>query len=862
MIKNPEEKAPTRRRVAVAVVLIAVAAVAMGIPTLRGTFVGGDDHRLVLNHVLVNRPSIPHALELFKIAHRDLYQPLPLLSFSAEFAVANAFGLFDKSIAGGAWLFHLTNTLLHALNAVLVWIVIKGVHRDAEGRSAHAVATVAAVLFAIHPLQVEVVAWVNGRMMLLSTLFALASLATLTRWLRDHQSRWAVLTVVFVICCAISKIRVALPLLLVIVLLGHRRRITRGFALLWLICTAITAGFALVNVGATTEAGMIAGAAQELHGSSVVRALLALAWYFQHLIWPTGLASWYPAPAEVHWSDPATVRAIAIVLLVLVVAGWSALRSRAAGLGFAWFFVTIASTVQLVPMRNSLAADRYMYLPIIGLLWFASLILVQAYAGAARRWTPGPVRAVAGPLAVLGIVATIALSWHVAWFYENPIRKSRRIAELFPATPHVWARTAWAHHEAGRFEEAITLAEREYEHDDKCARSSAHQVIGVAQFRLGDHDTAFASLQRAIDTDPANSPAKYDLAKILEEVGRLEEARHWYEESIADAPMANPRIIRLAALYRQLQRPTDARRLYEQALKNNPYDVPATMGLAELDIARGTLDAYQAAERRLAALLREVPDYVDAWVNLGVIRSAMGRTGAAIDAYRTALENNPRHATAALNLAVLYQSQGDVPRAGPLFELAAEIGLESVEQAIVVHDFFVEQRAANRAVALWVEFLRRFPNSPEARAFAAWSRVQAGDIKTAIAEAGVLTESDPPQPMALATLAFAALAEGRYGAAMKWTDAFCRPGAADAETRGRLLRALEFFDQQRPGIPWTYCMVAEVLIADGQMEGAQAFADLCAQHCQEPACRVRVQSLRARLPARPREATEAAPAGL
>ena len=101
--------------------IVAVAAVAMGLPTLGGSFVGGDDHRLVLNHVLVNHPSLAHAAELFTIVHRDLYQPLPLLSFSVEFAVAKAFGLFDNSVAGGARMFHLTNIILHAVNAVLVF---------------------------------------------------------------------------------------------------------------------------------------------------------------------------------------------------------------------------------------------------------------------------------------------------------------------------------------------------------------------------------------------------------------------------------------------------------------------------------------------------------------------------------------------------------------------------------------------------------------------------------------------------------------------------------------------------------------------------------------------------------------------
>ncbi|MCH7993095.1 MAG: hypothetical protein IIB57_01475, partial [Planctomycetes bacterium] len=196
------------------IALVVLTAVVMGAPTIRGGFVGADDQRLVLNHVLVNHPSITHAIELFRIVHRDLYQPLPLLSFQVEFAIANVFGFFDESIKGGAWLFHLTNILLHALNAVFVWLVMVSLLRKEAEPSRYLLATAAAMLFAMHPLQTEVVAWVNGRMMLMSTLFALVSLVTIDRWLQTGRLRWALWTVLFVTFCAISKIRIGLPVLL------------------------------------------------------------------------------------------------------------------------------------------------------------------------------------------------------------------------------------------------------------------------------------------------------------------------------------------------------------------------------------------------------------------------------------------------------------------------------------------------------------------------------------------------------------------------------------------------------------------------------------------------------------------------
>ena len=99
--------------------------------------------------------------------------------------MAGALGLFAHGVEGGAWLFHLTNTLLHAVNAILVYFLIRMLERNrragGEGISTSAdsigiIAVIGALVFAVHPLQVEVVAWVNGRMMLLSTLFGLLTL--------------------------------------------------------------------------------------------------------------------------------------------------------------------------------------------------------------------------------------------------------------------------------------------------------------------------------------------------------------------------------------------------------------------------------------------------------------------------------------------------------------------------------------------------------------------------------------------------------------------------------------------------------------------------------------------------------------
>lgn len=827
---------PGRRKFRWLIALVALTAVVMGAPTIRGGFVGADDQRLVLNHVLVNHPSITHAVELFRIVHRDLYQPLPLLSFQVEFAIANLFGFFDESIKGGVWLFHLTNILLHALNAVFVWLVMVSLLRKEVASSRYLLATAAALLFAVHPLQTEVVAWVNGRMMLMSTLFALVSLVTIDRWLQTGRLRWALWTVLFVTFCAISKIRIGLPVLLFVMAIARGPRLSFRFYGLWLACAAITVFFVKVNLTATEDAGMFTGARDQLQGSRIARSVLALAWYFRHMLWPTGLASWYPTPGLVQWSDPAVHRAAFVVLFTLAIAVWTIRLRRESAYGWLWFLATIASTLPLVPARNTLAADRYMYLPIIGLAFVAALMWQTFVTFLSSRGWRATVKTVSPWFGMALTAAMIATSWHTAGFYESATSKSRRIADMFPTTPHVWERVAWALFDERSYEGAIVLARKEFAFEDIGARSMALHVIGRSQFGLGEKAGGLASVREAIGIDSRNSKAKYTLGKMLDDLGRTDEALFWIEASVQDAPSANPRIIRLANLYRRLGRPADARRSFEQAIENNPYEVPAVQALVKLDIHEGTEESLGQARRRLIDLLDWMAENADAWTDLGVVESSSGRTERAIAAYKNALQRDSTHATAALNLALLYQGRDELNQVNDYLSIAAAGRLDSLEQVIALHDALVAYGRPGETIDVWKGFLREKPDSSEGRLFAAWASVLAGDVAD-VNVARLHADLNPPHPMAYAILAYAALLQDQFESAENHVERLCTGGAPAMESRRRLLGALESFFARQPESPWTFCLTARLLVADGRTQAAEMAIEMCRQRCKAEACR-------------------------
>jgi len=638
----------TSRRIGWWIVALAVSA---GLPSLRGGFLGGDDIQLVRDHVLVNRPSLEHAMELFSIVHRDLYQPVALLSFSADFRVKEFLGYPPQrgQHPAGVWVFHLTNVLIHALTA---WLVFALVRRLGAG---DAVAMVAAILFAIHPLGAEAVAWLNGRMMLLSTMFLLASVVLFDRWTIQPQWWSLALCLACVALCMMSKVRVSLPLLLLapmVVRMEWPRRSAWGA---WSGAVVITVVFAWINLGASS--GMLVSGAQQLGDNRFARTFAALGWYLSRLIAPWGLSPNHPARPELTWTDAPTVFGVCVVLLftgawIVWMGARRASGKRLVLVAGVWFLASIAVTLPLVPSRNILVAQRYAYLPNVGLYLLIAVAVVAAYhriTGDGR--TDRRPRSVA--IHVFGVVLTAALLvgfWRTSGQYRNDVNRAERFAAVYPNEPGVFVQTGWAYYGDDRFADAEAAAQFELERHPDAKAGDAHQLIGMSRFKRGDLEGARRALERAVQSDPDSGIAHARLANVLAELNQTPRAIALYERAIALAPSYNPGRHQFAELLKSRGEYDAARRQYEAILQNNPYDAVAINALAQLDINRGD---YNAALTRLTGLLDWMPENVAARVNAGLCYYHLGRVDEAANAYRAALAIDSYAGAAAINLANL-----------------------------------------------------------------------------------------------------------------------------------------------------------------------------------------------------------------
>jgi tetratricopeptide (TPR) repeat protein len=817
------------------VVLVALVA---GLPSLRGGFLGGDDIQLVRNHVLVNHPSVAHAVRLFRPdANRDLYQPLPLLSFSANFALVRAMGLTAEAEGprAGAWLFHLTNVLLHCANAALVWWLFA---RLCRGRG---VAVAAGLLFAAHPLNVETIAWLNGRMMLLSTLFALASLLCFDAWACRKRWFFPVFCLLCVAGTMMSKVRIGLPVLMLVLLLQRGAWPPVRVWVLWVLAGATTASFVGLNLSLSRS--MLAGGAA-LEGSGLVRAILALAWYLQHYVVPVGLAPWHPLPNPALWSTPGVPAALATLVVVAIVTGVSGRWSRVGLLGMLWFGATIAVTLPFFPARDLLVAERYAYLPAIGLHWIAAALVVWGIGWLHDRRGRRPAIA-AGAAAVAIVVVLLGLSVRTCAFYRTSVTRALRIAACHPDAQGTWEQVANAHYHARQYEEALAAARRELTRFPDSQASSVIQIEGMSLFRLGLVDEAIEALHRAIAIDACGATAHARLAKIYEETGRLADAVSHYEQAVALAPNHNPAWTGLARVQRCRNDLDASRRAYERVIANNPYDPNAQVGLAEIAILQG--DGSEAVDR-LEVLVEWMPENAAAWTNLGVGYVSQGRPAVAVAAYGRALQLDAGNETAAVNLVAVLLTLGDVPRAVQVAHESLQVLPDSRPLLVACHDAYIAGQRPEAAVQLWHDAVAREPGAQELRAWYAWSVALDGrwqELAPQVAKQHVATGEGAALVTAACVLLH--LHMGEPDAAVRRTQAILAATEPDpSDVADRMLRGLERFAVGHPGDPFPILVASMVLAARGDADAARAGIDLFKQTCSDKSWHDRADVLVAR----------------
>lgn len=318
---------------------------------LRGQFVEWDDTTHITQNPAIRALTLDNLRAMFTQPVAKLYCPLTWLSFALDYQLwgRNPFG------------YHLTNLLLHLANTLLVLVLT---YRLLANRPA---AILTAAIFGVHPLRVESVAWATERKDVLFALFFLLALLAYRRWARDRQrtAYWTCFAL-FVAATLAKSTAVTFPVVLLLLDAFDQRRRALAEKIPFFAVSVAVAGITFV-----TQSG---GAGQTVAGADIVpvwaRAGLVgycALFYAGKFLWPVNLTAVYPTFDEMGWRP---LHAAGWLVALLVVTGAVfALRRRVPVLLPAWLFylVTLSPTIGLVPVGIHVVADRFSYMPLLGL---------------------------------------------------------------------------------------------------------------------------------------------------------------------------------------------------------------------------------------------------------------------------------------------------------------------------------------------------------------------------------------------------------------------------------------------------------------------------------------------------------------
>lgn len=610
--------------------LLALGVFAVYWPALHGGFLFDDDS------LLTSSPFVKSANGLARLWFTTEpidYWPLTNTTFWVEWR------LWGESPTG----YHITNLLLHTGAAVLLWRVLR--------RLAVPGAWLAAAIFAIHPVNVQSVAWIAQRKNVLSMVWYLASILL---YLRDESvrspraiTRFYWFSLLAFVLALLSKGSVAmLPGALLLLAWWRRGTVNRSdllrvapFLAVAVAMTAVNVWFQMRMPGGTRDVALLERA---LGAPAVVWFYLSKAL----VPWPLLFMyqQWSVHAADPRWWLPAAAAVLATVAL------W---RVRAHPAGRAALLIWVYVVLALVPVMGltdvyfmiySLVADHYQYLAMIGVA--AGLAACVASIGRRRRlgqaWSAGRSTVAAGLLTVLG-----ALTWQQSGLYADAEILYR---ETLARNPSAWVlhnNLGALLYERGRYEEsAVELREALRLHPGFV---KAHNNLCQAAARLQRMDEALDECRAALSIDRNLFAAQNSLGLALASKGRLWEARAAFEAALAIRPEYVEAHYNLADVLLAIGEPRAAADQYRHVLRLWPEAIGALTGLGhaleEQGDATGAERAYRAAAARQ-------PDAADPHRSLGALLLEQGRIDEAIREYELALSRDPRSADTHNNLGV------------------------------------------------------------------------------------------------------------------------------------------------------------------------------------------------------------------
>lgn len=570
--------------------------------TLTHGFVNFDDESYVYANPAVTRGISPHSI-VWAFGHVVSHNWHPVTTIS-HMLDCQFFGLK----AGGH---HFTNVLLHTVAAILLFAVLYQL-TGALWRSGFV-----AGVFAIHPLHVESVAWIAERKDVLSAVFFMLTLLAYARYARKRTLlRYITLSIFFAFGLMSKPMLVTVPFVLLILDYWPLQRFREKNAdVRRLLLEKVPLIILAVPVGLITlliQRGGLNFTDNVPLPYRIGNAFVSTAIYLRQLVWPVRLGAFYP---HLGSNLPLWEIVLAAILMIGLTAAAFALRKKQPWLlsGWLWFLVMLLPVIGIVQVGSQAHADRYSYLPQIGLC----VAITWAFGELSRRWARGEIIVTATGAAIIVVLALDAARQTSHWRNSETLW-THTLSVADSSLAH--ERLAGALIDNNRADEAIVQAELALKINPDNAE--AENNLGVALARRGQPDAALEHFNRAFAVNAQLPRLEFNIANALAEKGDVAQATQHYENQLRTTPDFAEAHINLANLL----------------LHNGKFGEAAAHLKTALDLKPGSAEAHN---------------------NLAVTLSQEGQIDAAVQQWNRTLSIDPTNLDAHCNLAWVLASSPD-----------------------------------------------------------------------------------------------------------------------------------------------------------------------------------------------------------
>ncbi len=669
-------------------------------PAAEFEFVDYDDMEYVTENSRVQEGlSLKNLVWACTTMHAANWHPLTWLSHMLD---CELYGLN----AGGH---HMTSVILHAGSTVLLYLLLAGM-TGLRGRSFFV-----AALFAVHPLHVESVAWISERKDVLSTFFFFLALLSYVRYVRRRTAGcYLAVMLLFTLGLCAKPMIVTLPFVLLLLdwwplkrfqsltdSAVLRQETPKQLLLEKVPLMILSAVSCMVTLAAQHGGGAVRSLKLFPHDVRIANALAAYAGYIAKTLWPFNLALMYPHHGMPPVWKIAGAAALVTIMLYFIV---RFARSRPwFTVGSLWFFGTLVPVIGLVQVGMQAMADRYTYIPAIGLFILCAWGIPEAVTRSRHKVLPLPATAAC----VLALLA--ALTWFQLGCWKDSLTLFQHSIDVTDRNYIMHIDMGLVLSEKGRLDEAAEHYRRALDIDPENIDGLIN--LGNVYTKWNRYPKAVILYKKALLLKPDSALARNNLGLALAALGRFKSAALHYENALRINPQYAEACNNLGIALEETQQAAKAETLYRKAIRMDPGYAVAHINLGNVLLRK---KRFAEAASHFHKALSIDPEMVEAHISLGLVSSATGRAAAAVKHYRSALMFDPDNSKAHVSLGVTLAALGDLKNAEDHYRHALSLDPEYSGAHNNLGLVLFKQGRMEEAIGHYREAVRLQPDNVEA----------------------------------------------------------------------------------------------------------------------------------------------------